>query len=65
MFLTRLTLDPTAYRAERLLGDTQQLHAAIAASFPDGPGGRVLWRIEPAGRSGQIQNPHRIAARAQ
>lgn len=62
MFLTRLTLDPTAYRAERLLGDTQQLHAAIAASFPGGPGGRVLWRIEPAGRPGLIQiliaSPH-------
>ena len=55
MFLTRLTLDPTAYRPERLLGDTQQLHAAIAASVPDGPGGRVLWRIEPVDRSGQIQ----------
>jgi len=62
MFLTRLTLDPTAYRPERLLRDTQQLHAAIAASFPEGPGGRVLWRIEPTGRSGQIQiliaSPH-------
>jgi len=55
MFLTRLALEPTAYRAARLLGDTQQLHAAIAASFPDGPGGRVLWRIEPVDRSGQIQ----------
>jgi len=55
MFLTKLTLEPTAYRAARLLGDTQQLHAAIAASFPDGPGGRVLWRIEPADRSGQIR----------
>lgn len=55
MFLTRLTLDPIAYRPARLLGDTQQLHAAIAASFPDGPGGRVLWRIEPTDRSGQIR----------
>ncbi|CAN1570122.1 casE_Cse3, CRISPR-associated protein Cas6/Cse3/CasE, subtype I-E/ECOLI [Mycobacteriaceae bacterium] len=55
MFLTRLTLEPTAYRAARLLRDTQQLHAAIAASFPDGPGGRLLWRIEPVDRSGQIQ----------
>jgi CRISPR system Cascade subunit CasE len=55
MFLTRLTLEPTAYRAARLLRDTQQLHAAIAASFPDGRGGRVLWRIEPADRSGQTQ----------
>lgn len=55
MFLTRLNLDPTAYRAARLLRDTQQLHAAIAASFPDGPGGRVLWRIEPTERSGQIR----------
>lgn len=54
MFLTRLTLDPTAYRPARLLCDTQQLHAAIAASFPGGPDGRVLWRIEPTGRSGQI-----------
>jgi CRISPR system Cascade subunit CasE len=55
MFVTRLTLDPTAYRAARLLRDTQQLHAAIAASFPDGPGGRVLWRIEPADRSGEVR----------
>lgn len=55
MFLTRLTLDPTAYRPARLLRDTQQMHAAIAASFPDGHGGRVLWRIEPADRSGQIR----------
>jgi CRISPR system Cascade subunit CasE len=55
MFLTQLRLDPTAYRAARLLGDTQHLHAAIAASFPDGPGGRVLWRIEPADRSGEIR----------
>ena len=55
MYLTRLTLDPTAYRPERLLGDTQRLHAAIAASFPEGVGGRVLWRIEPADRSGEIR----------
>lgn len=55
MFLTRLTLDPTAYRPERLIRNTQQLHAAIAASFPEGAGGRVLWRIEPADRSGEIR----------
>jgi CRISPR system Cascade subunit CasE len=46
MFLTKLTLDPTAYRPQRLLRDTQQLHAAISASFPGGESGRVLWRAE-------------------
>jgi CRISPR system Cascade subunit CasE len=53
MFLTKLTLDPTAYRPQRLLRDTQQLHAAISASFPGGEGGRVLWRFEPS-RGGDI-----------
>jgi CRISPR system Cascade subunit CasE len=53
MFLTKLTLDPTAHRPQRLLRDTQQLHAAISASFPGGGGGRVLWRIEPP-RGGDI-----------
>jgi CRISPR system Cascade subunit CasE len=53
MFLTKLTLDPTAYRPQRLLRDTQQLHAAISASFPGGAGGRVLWRVEPS-RGGDI-----------
>jgi len=53
MFLTKLTLDPTAYRPQRLLRDTQQLHAAISASFPGGEGGRVLWRVEPS-RGGDI-----------
>ena len=48
MFLTKLTLDPTAYRPQRLLRDTQQLHAAISASFPGGQGARVLWRVEPS-----------------
>jgi CRISPR system Cascade subunit CasE len=47
MYLTKLTLDPTAHRPQQLLGNTQSLHAAIAASFPTN-GGRVLWRIEPA-----------------
>jgi CRISPR system Cascade subunit CasE len=53
MFLTKLTLDPTAYRPQRLLRDTQQLHAAISASFPSGEGGRTLWRVEPP-RDGDV-----------
>lgn len=53
MFLTKLILDPTAYRPQRLLRNTQQLHAAIAASFPCGEGGRVLWRVEPS-RGGDV-----------
>jgi CRISPR system Cascade subunit CasE len=53
MFLTKLTLDPTAYRPQRLLRDTQQLHAAISASFLGGEGGRILWRVEPA-RGGDV-----------
>lgn len=56
MFLTRLTLDPTAYRPHSLLANTQRLHAAISASFPSRPDrreGRVLWRIEPP-RDGDI-----------
>jgi hypothetical protein len=53
MFLTKLTLDPTAYRPQRLLRDTQQLHAAISASFPGGEGGRILWRVEPP-RGGDV-----------
>lgn len=56
MFLTRLTLDPTAHRPHTLLRNTQRLHAAIAASFPSPPDrreGRVLWRIEPP-RDGDI-----------
>jgi CRISPR system Cascade subunit CasE len=53
MFLTKLTLDPTAYRPQRLLRDTQQLHAAISASFPDGEDGRILWRVEPP-RGGDV-----------
>jgi CRISPR system Cascade subunit CasE len=47
MFLTKLTLDPTAHRPRKLLRNTHHLHAAIAASFPDGEVGRVLWRLEP------------------
>lgn len=56
MFLTRLTLDPSAHRPHTLLANTQRLHAAIAASFPTRPGqdsSRVLWRVEPP-RDGQI-----------
>lgn len=53
MFLTKLILDPTAYRPQKLLRDTQHLHAAIAASFLGGDGGRVLWRIEPS-RGGDV-----------
>lgn len=56
MFLTRLTLDPTAHRPHTLLTNTQRLHAAIAASFPTHPDqnhGRVLWRVEPP-HDGQI-----------
>lgn len=54
MYLTRITLSPTAYRARNLLANTQTLHAALAASFPvsserhkDGsPVERILWRLD-------------------
>lgn len=54
MYLTRITLSPTAFRARHLLGSPQNLHAALAASFPvsgdknaDGsPVERILWRLD-------------------
>lgn len=54
MYLTRITLTPTAFRARNLLASTQNMHAALAASFPvsgktnkDGsPVERVLWRLD-------------------
>jgi len=54
MYLTRITLSPTAFRARNLLASSQNLHAALAASFPvsqtrnkDGsPVERILWRLD-------------------
>lgn len=54
MYLTRITLSPTAFRARNLLASSQNLHAALAASFPvsgkanmDGsPIERILWRLD-------------------
>ncbi|MDT0263790.1 type I-E CRISPR-associated protein Cas6/Cse3/CasE [Jatrophihabitans lederbergiae] len=54
MYLTRITLSPTAFRARSLLSSSQNLHAALAASFPvsgeqnkDGsPVERILWRLD-------------------
>lgn len=49
MYLTRIILSPTAYRARSLLSSAHRLHAGLAASFPvhDAAGpGRVLWRVD-------------------
>lgn len=52
MRLTRIRLTPDHDQTESLLNSLQDLHAAIAASFPTRRGSeRILWRLDtPAGQ---------------
>lgn len=52
MFLTRMHLNPARRGTRSLLASPQRMHAAVMCAFPpgttvDGPGGRVLWRVDP------------------
>lgn len=52
MFLTRMYLNPARRGTRSLLASPQRMHAAVMCAFPpettvDGPGGRVLWRVDP------------------
>ena len=51
MFLTRMHLNPARRGTHFLLASPQRMHAAVMCAFPpdpqvDGPGGRVLWRVD-------------------
>ncbi len=53
MFLTRCPLNPVRRGTRTLLASPQAMHAAVLSSFPPDlavPDGRVLWRIDRAGR---------------
>jgi CRISPR system Cascade subunit CasE len=55
MYLSQLILDPRARRVQREIGNPYELHRTLMNAFPnkvEGGPGRVLYRLEPAGRAG-------------
>lgn len=63
MYLTRIILSPSAYRARTLLSSAHRLHAGLAASFPangttssaQDKSARLLWRVDtPTSRADPV-----------
>jgi CRISPR system Cascade subunit CasE len=45
-FLSRIKLNGARRGAQKLLSNSQAMHAAVLSSFPEDDPGRVLWRVD-------------------